>query len=689
MGPLSTAVVLFLVAAAPAAPPPAAAARADRGLATPTEEAWGDEWFDEEAERAGALERQRVIETEAERLAREREERAAREALAREAEAAPKGPKAPPILLPAATFADLEEAWTARRTALLRQDRQGAAEAEARLLALRDELDVPELHPYAAAAVRESRAEEELSAEEAVARADLAVVLGPSLPGAHFQLARARFLAAPGAIRAWFAPIAAGVRAVAAEPRWYRPIVADLGGSLCAGILLAGGAVLLLLAFRHGRLFLHDFHHLFPRAAVRGQTAALGALLLAVPALVGLGPLAAATAIALALVVYLGRAERAVVAAWLLALGLSPLLAGPLGNLVAWSEADQDLWSLERAGDFSVLPAVERRAALPGARPEELFAVARAKKRTGDLDGAAGLYERALAARPDWPQALVNLGNVRFLQGREADALSLYTRAIQRRPGLAAAYFDLSRLHYRRLDFDPGQAARKRALDLDRSLLDRYAEGEREGEGLRANRFLLDLPLASDHLAGALHPDDEALLAAEAARAVLGPVPAPYAPWAVAVVLAAFLGLGALAPKLRRARTCEKCGRSACRRCDPEVGEGGLCGQCVHVYARKEAVDPAARLQKELAVRRYQERRRRWSGALAFVLSAQVDGGRVVRGALLLAVALALAAIVVVPGGPIPPAAGGPPVILRLALAWPLLLAVWIVGVRDGLGREG
>jgi tetratricopeptide (TPR) repeat protein len=544
------------------------------------------------------------------------------------------------------------------------------------------------LHAFAVAALRESRAHEGLPGDEAIERAELAAKLGPSLPGVQFQLARARFRAAPGEFGAWFGPLGAGFHAIAAEPRWCRPILADLAVAGLAGLLVAGAVVLVLLAIRYGRVAFHDFHHLFPRAAIPAQTAVLGALVVAAPAVLGQGPLWVGTVVAAAIWLHLARAERLVVGLWLAALGLAPFAAAPIGALVAWGEDDRGVWALERAGDFTALPALERRAAQPDARPEVLFAVARAKKRAGALEAADALYERALAARPSWPAALVNLGNVRLLRGREDEALALYGRAIAARPGLAVAYFDLSRLHYRRLDFGPGQEARNRAIELDRSLVDRYAAGERDDADPRANRYLLDVPLDARDLAGTVDRADAGLLAAVAASRLVGSIPAAAAPWTVGGILAGLLVLG-LVGRNRAARSCQKCGRPVCRRCDPEVGAGELCGQCVHVYARREPVEPSDRIQKDIAVQRHAAFRRRARRALAFVLGAQVVSGRVWRGAALLAGAAALAAALWFPDGLVRPEPGGPPAFLRLALAGPALLVVWIVGVRDALGREG
>ena len=58
---------------------------------------------------------------------------------------------------------------------------------------------------------------------------------------------------------------------------------------LLLGFLLAGALFVLVQFLSYLRLFLHDFHHLFPRGAARFQTAVLALMLLALPLMFRLG----------------------------------------------------------------------------------------------------------------------------------------------------------------------------------------------------------------------------------------------------------------------------------------------------------------------------------------------------------------------------------------------------------------
>ena len=71
------------------------------------------------------------------------------------------------------------------------------------------------------------------------------------------------------------------------------------------------------------------------------------------------------------------------------------------------------------------------------------FAQARALKATGRLTEAAATYQAILKAKPDFPEAHLNLGNLRKDLGDAAGALQAYRRALVLRPGFAAAHNSL------------------------------------------------------------------------------------------------------------------------------------------------------------------------------------------------------------------------------------------------------
>ncbi len=68
------------------------------------------------------------------------------------------------------------------------------------------------------------------------------------------------------------------------------------------------------------------------------------------------------------------------------------------------------------------------------------FALGRAFKATGDLDGAETAYQRALALDPEFADAMVSLGIVLKTRGDAEGAIALYDKALGIAPNLAAAH---------------------------------------------------------------------------------------------------------------------------------------------------------------------------------------------------------------------------------------------------------
>lgn len=658
---------------------PAAAAEEPQADDLPAEgEAWGDEWFDSaEAARAKAIQAEMLREAAAEERREETQPRQPQQA-------APQ-PSGRSVVPPRWGLADLDAAWRERRLALLRQDASTAAAAERRFRAILEELDLREAHAFAAAVVRESRKLEASDPEEALARAALAVSLAPSLPVTHLQHLRAALAHDPLAVGRLASIAWEAVRAGLADERTLRLLVLDLAAAGMGAHLVAGLLALLFLALRHGRSLLHDFHHLFPRGASPLQSATLLLLLLALPMAVGAGPLVFGALVLALIRIYLGRRERAMMAAWLVLATWIPAASGVLAHWLSWEGTRAaELFAVERAGDFSVLPALEARAEGAGADPATLFATARAVKRLGRLDEAAALYGRALEMRPRWAEAELNLGNVLLLQGDLDGAERRYARAIDLEPGLALAYFNLSRVHYGRLDLALGQAARSRAIELDPSLVEQYAATERGAAP--ANRYVLDASLSDADLAAAASVSGEARrLETQLATALLRPLPVAWAsPAGLAFVLLVALAGHLLLQRIRPARSCSRCGRAVCCACNPETRDGNLCGQCVHVFAAGSLVNLAARERKERAARAYRIRLDLWQRLGALLLVGPLLAGKPVRGALLTFCGWTLALLLLVPSGLARPLWEGLPTSWKPLFLLPPLLLLLVLSWRQG-----
>lgn len=101
--------------------------------------------------------------------------------------------------------------------------------------------------------------------------------------------------------------------------------------------------------------------------------------------------------------------------------------------------------------------------------PDALVNLALLHVSAGRYDEASTLYDRLSALRPDDPELLSNIGNLRFRQGRHADAEEHYRRALAIAPDLAPACANLAEIRTRNGDLAAAAAHYQRALDTDPS----------------------------------------------------------------------------------------------------------------------------------------------------------------------------------------------------------------------------
>jgi tetratricopeptide (TPR) repeat protein len=592
------------------------------------------------------------------------------------------------------SYAKLMAHWAERRTAQREADPARADAAERALLAAKRELAIENLVPLAAAEIRESRrALASNLPAEAVAHARVAVDLAPDLPDAHLALARARLAAEPARPGPALRAIADAFGAASREPHTVRAFLGDLAAAAFAALFTAALATVLVLVLRRLRLFLHDFHHLpLVRGTAYVQASFLGVVLLGLPVVLGLGPLAAIAVAIAAVWLYLGLAERVVATGALLTVVALPWATGAVAAATAWTgtlgeqvhEIEQgaisDADAAEIAARFADGPA-------PGAI---LAALGRHHKRRGELDEALRYYRLATAADARAPELQVNIGNVLFLQGDLEGAKAAYLAATDQAGSdlvvLGAAHYDLSKLYLRTSDMEKSAAAREKAEREAGEFLRRFGSDD----DFSANRYLVDVPVPAAKLAAlaALDGTPDAVAAWVRAR-IAGALPRPLWPWGgVGLVAALWVAGLAAGRRLDVATPCERCGRPACRRCDGSAG--ALCGQCVNVFVKKGVVDARDRLRKEAQVRRHAQLVHHVTRILSLVGggAGQLWHGAPVKGALFLVGILFAAFVLWFWRGVMPPPQPSPYVLAgKIAVAVPLGLAVWGLAVRDAFRR--
>ncbi|HET7826047.1 MAG TPA: hypothetical protein VFK90_11980, partial [Anaeromyxobacter sp.] len=554
-------------------------------------------------------------------------------------------------------------------------------------------LAIENLVALAAAEVRESRrALASNLPAEAAARARFAVDLAPGFADAHVALARALLAAEPAKPGPVLAALGDALGAAVRDPHSLRAFEGDVASAGFAAVFIGALATIFLLVVRRIRLFFHDFHHLpIVRGTAFVQSSFLGLALLALPGLLGLGPLSTASVALLATWAYLGLRERAVATAALLAVIALPWAAGAVARSTAWTGSIAErIEEVEQGAPTD--EEVEELAARwtgPGAPAPLWAAIGRHHKRRGHLDEALRYYALAAAADDRAPELQVNVGNVLFLKGDLEGAKAAYLAATDRAGSdlvvLGAAHYDLSKLYLRTSDMEKSAAAREKAEREAGEFLRRFGSDE----DFSANRYLVDVPVPEAKLRPLAASDGTPEeVASWVRRRVAGSLPRGTWPWGGLAAVAALWAFGAAAGRLSPSATCEKCGRPACKRCDG--GAGALCGQCVNVFERRGVVDARDRARKEAAVRRYRQLEVHVTRILSIVAAGagQIWRGAPARGALVLVAILFAAFLVWFWRGIMPPPHPSPYALAgKIAVAAPVGIAVWIWAIRDAFRR--
>jgi tetratricopeptide (TPR) repeat protein len=605
------------------------------------------------------------------------------------------GPPSNPTPEPARRIIPVRTSWAKlmaaaadRRKALREADPAGADASQKAMLAAQRELGIDNLLPLAATEVRAvARALASNLPAEALGRAEVAVSLAPDWPEAHLARARALLATSTGGLGPALGAAADAGAAALRDPQTVRAFRGDLLAALLAALAAAGLLTLLLPALRALRLLLHDFHHLpLLRGTAGAQATFLALVLLALPVVLGLGPLAVAATWLTFTWLYLSLRERLVASAVLLLLFALPWGAERAAALTVWTGTLAEHVHLIEHGALSDEEAAAEVKALGPAAPAPLLAaLGRHMKRRGDLDTALRLYREAAAADPRAAEILVNIGNVLFLEDDLEGARASYLAAQDRAEGdliaRGTAAYDLSKLFIRSAEMEKSSAARANAEQMAGGFL----AGRGSDEDFSANRYLVDVPVSAAKIAALAASDPApATLRASAQVALLRPAAGAVWPWVAAGLLALLWGLSLAGQRLDPCRRCHRCGRPVCRRCDGATGRA--CGQCVNVYEKRGVVEARDQLRKERQVRRYAAWRRAAARALSLLLGG---GGHLVTDAplrgLLFTTGLAFCAFLVWfwPGVTPPPYPSPHALLGKVAVAVPLGLAIWLWAVRD------
>jgi tetratricopeptide (TPR) repeat protein len=475
------------------------------------------------------------------------------------------------------------------------------------------------------------------NAEKARSALDSAVKLDPVLPEARWsrvalalaadKLSVPRELA--GALRAVLADLE-GRRVFYVRASLLVVLTLAAVGVSFAALLVAGGA---------RRLF-HDVTELTGRWFSRPTDAvlAVGLLLLPLVLTFGVGWL-----LLWLFVLSFGYAERTV--RWAALAGLVPwLIVAPALDRAAASLALSASPVLrgaealqEKRYDQRVLDDLEAVKTLFPDDADVRFLLGCLYQQLGQNDRAVAEYTVAAQVSPVEVRALVNRGDIRFVDGDFGAAQEDFQEALRRDPRDVRARYNLSLVYGETFRTVEAQEKLTEARALDNALVTRFLESPTlvkvvslgyTPDEAREKVRVLQGDSRSRRVLGHFHVGSDA-------RTWAVPI-AVAVPFAVAAAFA----LDAFRRKRRGyAFSCQKCGRTFCRLCKPPGESPTLCSQCIHVYLKKDGVSIETKLQKVEEVRRRQgvEGRIRRALSLLFPGAEYFFQGNVWKAAALLA----------------------------------------------------
>jgi len=305
--------------------------------------------------------------------------------------------------------------------------------------------------------------------------------------------------------------------------------------------------------------------------------------------------------------------------------------------------------------------------------------------------------EAAAAKRSNEPRLLTNLGNAMLAKGDVQGAAESYTTATSVDASLVAPFYNLAVLYSRRAASEPPEAAVKdvqraqNVSDVVSRLQPALIVPKDTSQPMLLNRSLLSPGLSSGEILTLVDAGDrDSKIESQLSLQLLGNVDAVLG-WLYPVAIAiAFGGLSALLRRGKISKGCMRCGRQVCRRCDPQLSVGSaLCQQCVNVFVRKNVVEPAVKIRKQIEIAQFRSEKEKLTYAFGLLCSGagHVFSGLPIRGAIYVFLFLFALANILFRHGVLRYPYGAEPLFTRLAPLAAALIAVYLLSLR-GLYKQ-
>lgn len=370
--------------------------------------------------------------------------------------------------------------------------------------------------------------------------------------------------------------------------------------------LVTAVAILVILYIRHGRRLVHDVAETAGRIVPRGYgTDILVVALLVAPLLLSFDVLWFLLYLFVLVFGYATWPQRVgAIAALALTVPILPLVDRTSYELaVSSSPVVRSAEALGEARyDQRVVDSLEQARSLLPEDADLRFLLGRVYQALGQNERAVVEYSSAAQLSARESRALVNRGNIRFVDGDLGSAQEDYQEALRRDPQSVQARYNLALLFAETFRTVEAVKMLNEARALDAAMIQSFQEAP-----------TLVRVVSLGYTVEEARQKSTALQKDERGRHLLGLFRSyrPAAGWSVPILAGIPLAVVAAVLLDRRrqrgrgyASECQKCGRTFCRLCKPSGESSLLCSQCIHVYLKKDGVAIETKLQKLEDVRR-------------------------------------------------------------------------------------
>jgi tetratricopeptide (TPR) repeat protein len=374
---------------------------------------------------------------------------------------------------------------------------------------------------------------------------------------------------------------------------------------------------------RNMRLVYHETKEKCRRVLPPGASVLLAGGIVFLPAFLWLGPLWLVLFWAVLFWRYFNVVERIATGALLVVLGCFVPTLGVVKHLTLTATdpyVHSSISALTGNFDVSRIKFLRELLEQDPDNPWLAFTLGMLYKNGGFSDEARRHFEHATELDPDFTQAHINIGNVRFQSQEPGEAIHHYKIANEIMP-TALAYYNMYQVYNSMFKFTEAEDALDQATLLDSSKVAAYAQRK----GTSSQELVVDAnPESRDLFSQFLRVRSPAGGGQQAASAAFTGASFLNLFMLLALGTAAAIALYATLNRLSpTARSCIKCGRPYCDQCRVGLESETYCSQCAHLFIKKEGVSPTIRSRKMYEAERYQHRQH----MLRFALNLLIPGG--------------------------------------------------------------